>query len=279
MGKEDRAKCKIKVKTLKTKDVNSISKLCFIDNLKCFYTNADQLKNKMTELLVRIGDSMPHIIGITEVKPKNCTAKYNLAEYSLEESGDYEMFSNLDTDGRGVILYIHKTLHVKETKMLSQFNESSFVFIQLNNHDKLLVGLMYRSPSNVSDDNEQGLRSLIHDATNKGHSHILMMGDFNYPSIDWATWTTQGDNTDNKEYKFLECIQDNFLYQHIDRPTRWRGDTTPHTLDLILTNEENMISDIEFQSPLGKGDHCVIRFDFKCYTQHQESEMLQQSKL
>jgi hypothetical protein len=28
-----------------------------------------------------------------------------------------------------------------------------------------------------------------------------------------------------------------------------------------------MISDIEFQSQLGKVDHCVIRFDFKCYTQ------------
>ena len=89
------------------------------------------------------------------------------------------------------------------------------------------------------------------------------MGDFNYPGINWEKWITIGDRTDSKEYKFLESIQDSFLYQHITKPTRWRGDDTPHTLDLIFTNEENMISGLELQSPL---DHCVIRFDFKCYT-------------
>jgi hypothetical protein len=43
-------------------------------------------------------------------------------------------------------------------------------------------------------------------------------------------------------------------------PTRWRGSDTPHILDLIITNEENMISDIEYQSPLGKSDHCMMKF-------------------
>jgi hypothetical protein len=114
--------------------------------------------------------------------------------------------------------------------MLSRFNESSFVSKQLNNQDKLLVGLIYRSPSNVSNDNEQGLRGLIHEATNKGHSHILMIGDFNYLRTDWATRTTPGNNTEIKEYKFLECIQDNFYINiftgrrdgdKIQRVTHW----------------------------------------------------------
>ena len=37
-------------------------------------------------------------------------------------------------------------------------------------------------------------------------------------------------------------------------------------LDLIFTNEANMVASIEYQSPLGKSDHSVLRFDFKCYT-------------
>jgi hypothetical protein len=52
---------------------------------------------------------------------------------------------------------------------------------------------------------------LISEATNKGYSHILIIGDFNYPDIDWENWNTKGDNTNSHEYKFVETIQDNFL--------------------------------------------------------------------
>ena len=38
--------------------------------LKCLYTNADQLTNKIPELIVRSRDKKLDIIGITEVKPK-----------------------------------------------------------------------------------------------------------------------------------------------------------------------------------------------------------------
>ena len=72
----------------------------------------------MTELQVRIGDVVPHIIGITKVKPKDCVHQHKLAEYSLDDIGDYEMFSNIDKEGRGIILYIHKLFPVSEVKCL-----------------------------------------------------------------------------------------------------------------------------------------------------------------
>jgi hypothetical protein len=58
--------------------------------------------------------------------------------------------------------------------------------------DKLLVGLVYRSPSNRTSENSDNMCSLISEATNKGYSHILIMGDFNYPDIDWENWNTKG---------------------------------------------------------------------------------------
>ena len=88
------------------------------------------------------------------------------------------------------------------------------------------------------------------------------MGDFNYPYIVWENWNTKGDNTNSHEYKFVETIQDN---QHTRKPTRWRGTDTPHILDLIITNEETMISNLEHVSLLGKSDHCVLNLDFNCY--------------
>ena len=49
----------------------------------------------------------------------------------------------------------------------------------------------------------------------------------------------------------------NFLYQHIDTPTRARGTSIPHLLDLVITDEQ-FIENIDFQAPLGKSDHSML---------------------
>ena len=64
------------------------------------------------------------------------------------------------------------------------------------------------------------LRVLIREAVSKTYSHVLLMGDFNYPDIDWFNWTTKSDKPESQEFKFIECIRDSFLYQHITKPTR-----------------------------------------------------------
>ncbi|XP_063427535.1 uncharacterized protein LOC134711037 [Mytilus trossulus] len=174
---------------------------------------------------------------------------------------------NLDVDiGRGLLLYIDKQLDASQVHMNTEFQENLFIKINLNQSDQLLLGLIYRSPSNRSQEYTKQLNLLTTEACKKGYSHILIMGDYNYPEINWDSWNSPGDSTESNEYRFLENLQENFLFQHVTRPTRWRGTNTPHTLDLILTNEENMVSNLEYQSPLGKSDHCTMKFDFNCYT-------------
>ncbi|GAB0206702.1 hypothetical protein GRJ2_003135800 [Grus japonensis] len=60
---------------------------------------------------------------------------------------------------------------------------------------------------------------------------LVLMGDFNHPDICWR------DNTAGykQSRKFLECVDDNFLLQVIEEPTR-RG----AMLDLVLTNKEGL---------------------------------------
>ena len=99
-------------------------------------------------------------------------------------------------------------------EMKIDFQESVFVEINLNDRDKLLVGCIYRS-DNGTEENNNNLRSLIREAASKTYSHILLMGDFNYPNIDWNNWTTKSENTESQQFKFIECIQDNFLCQHV----------------------------------------------------------------
>lgn len=83
--------------------------------------------------------------------------------------------------------------------------------------------------------------------------------DFNYPCINWETWSSTNDSTTAPELRFIECIRYYFLTQHVTKPTRWRGTDKPKTLDL-RTNDENIISNIEYLSTLGNGDHCVVNF-------------------
>ena len=51
--------------------------------------------------------------------------------------------------------------------------------------------------------------------------------------------------------------------------TRGRGTDTPHVLELILTNEEGMIGQVDHEAPLEKSDHCTLVFKFNCHTEHQ----------
>ncbi len=50
------------------------------------------------------------------------------------------------------------------------------------------------------------------------------------------------------------------MTQHIMEPTRWRDGQEANPLDLIFTNKDGLISDIEVPAPVGKSDHGVILF-------------------
>lgn len=61
---------------------------------------------------------------------------------------------------------------------------------------------------------------------------------------------------DSESEEFLEMVQDNFPHQHVREATR--GD---NILDLVFSNRENTITNIEIGEALGKSDHNSIRFN------------------
>ena len=52
----------------------------------------------------------------------------------------------------------------------------------------------------------------------------------------------------------------------VNKPTRARGSNQPNLLDLVLTNNEELITNIDYQSPLGKSDHSVLVLKLDCNT-------------
>ena len=111
------------------------------------------------------------------------------------------------------------------------FEESIWVNIKLNGKDKMLVGCLYKSPSSHTE-NLEGLNKLIIEVSKmKEFSHLLITGDFNFPKIDWKTWTSKRKNGGEK---FLEStrIRESYLIQHVTEVTRVRDDSESSILDI-----------------------------------------------
>ena len=89
------------------------------------------------------------------------------------------------------------------------------------------------------------------------------MGDFNFSDINWSSTLSLGEGSE--EENFINTLDSCFLYQHVSSPTRIRGTDTPSLLDLIKTNEEEMVNEIKHVAPLGRSDHQVLVFRYNCY--------------
>ena len=82
---------------------------------------------------------------------------------------------------------------------------------------------------------------------------VCILGDFNYTGIDGnLTWSSVRNND------FTECVRDAYLFQMVRKPTRRREGQQPNILDLVLVNDENLVSHL---CPFGKSDHEVLFFN------------------
>ena len=241
-----------------------------------FYTNADQLINKKSELEMQIAGREPDIILITEVIPKAQISPIHPALLKLPGYTCFTSFdpaqANLGASGiRGICIYTRETIKAQETVFSSNnAKENLWVTIQLRGADVLLAGCIYRSPGSNRDNNE-ALCKLLNAAADTKPSHLLVCGDFNFGDINWDCGISTAPST-HPSHQFIETVQDNFLHQHIQEPTRYREGNQPRTLDLVLTNEERMVTNLQLQPGLGKSDHVIITFCLTCYADPAHSE-------
>ena len=237
------------------------------------YTNADCLCNKRDELTALINERKPDIIAITEVLPKNRSqSAYSDVEWHLDGyTSFYPDFNNYE--GRGCIIYTKESLQAYCVE-LTGFNQIEQITIGLccANNMKLLISCIYRSPNKTNQECISDLADLLN-LTHFGNIHYdlrLIIGDFNMKEIDWDTSTTS-TSEQHISTQFLEIVRDSFLTQHVKEPTRYREHETPSILDLILTNEEGMIDNIEHNAPLGKSDHEILTFNLRCGSTNREN--------
>ena len=172
----------------------------------------------------------------------------------------------IEDEGRGCVIHVINNLKCNHISPTKQCKDTIWCELSLANNDKCLIGCIYRSPSSTTDKNSD-LNQQIKEMATRKYSHILIMGDFNYPRINWSNWTTTSKNPREASSAFLETVKECYLSQSVMEPTRARGEQNPNILDLILTNDQEMIKNLTFSSPLGKSDHCTLQFHTVFYTE------------
>ena len=216
-----------------------------------------------------IAHQEPDVICITEALPKARSAPIPEALLAIP---NFVLYTNFDmscqnlgaSKVRGICIYIAERIHAAEVAFpRSHFSEQLWLNIKLKGEDSLLLGCIYRSPS-AGVEVSVALCDIIRLASQGHTSHLLIVGDFNFGNIDWSTSQSSAPSG-HPSHLFLEAVQDAFLFQHVRNPTRYRHGQCASLLDLILTNEEGMISDVSHLPGLGRSDHAVLWFHLRCY--------------
>ena len=126
----------------------------------------------------------------------------------------------------------------------------------------MLIGGIYRSPHSTVV-NSRHLNDLITMAVSLNFDYTVLVGDFNYPNITWTDWTTP-NRQNHPEFKFIECLRDNYLNQFINHPTRYREGQRANILDLLIVDKLEVISKIVYSPNLGASDHVCFLAELIC---------------
>jgi len=149
--------------------------------------------------------------------------------------------------GGGVLLYVSNELRCVAVEKLNAFKcESMWIELDDDSRANVIVGVCYKSPI-VS---EHELKEMFSAIRHAAKSRCLIVGDFNYPNIDWDSWECSKDDDE-----FVDLIQDNFLFQHVRVATRGNN-----ILDLVFSNEVSMVEDLKVLEHFSTSDHNMLEF-------------------
>ncbi|ELT99270.1 hypothetical protein CAPTEDRAFT_213856 [Capitella teleta] len=228
--------------------------------LSVLYTNADSLLNKMVELECRVANKNPTVIAITEAFPKHSTSTILHQEFLIK---NYNLIWNGDSPNkhRGICIYIQESIQysVVEDAQYHIFKESIWLKLRSDSREKLLLGVIYRSPT--ADIGEQENNALLMTTLNRAATdpspYNIIMRDFPFISWQHGSGSFTGPERET-EHQFIQTLDDNFLEQIVEEPTTQREGQTANTLDLIITNNTSTVVSVNYTPPLGKSDHSTL---------------------
>ena len=226
------------------------------ENISIYYVNADCLSNKVNELIALAVNDMFDIICITETLPKFCINPMMIDSYTFAIP-NYDCYHCIT--GRGISVYVHNQLKSEQIILNADYNDSVWISLDFSNSEKVIIGCIYRSPSSSDYNNEQ-LLHMFNKTKNLKFKSLVIVGDFNLKEIDWRNFHVH-TRPDHIAVKVFDSLNDLFLEQLVNEPTRHRQGEQANLLDWVITDNKENIEDLVVGAPLGaKGDHNSITF-------------------
>lgn len=111
--------------------------------------------------------------------------------------------------------------------------------------------------TNCCAEEDKKLRARIDIVSSK--ADLLLLGDFNLINLPWPNLRKDGPGMDPRERVCAEWPIESTLEQYVTEPTRYREGNKPPLLDLILSNDETLVSGVEIGPPIGKSHHVVLK--------------------
>ena len=233
------------------------------------YTNADGIDtNKLAELKDRIQDKNPDIICITETK---------LTTNIMDEALGLDQYTiwrkeRKNKGGGGILIMTKKELTTTEVQLPTTTYAEVLAIDIKTKKGSLLVATTYIAPkTNVWNTEEHKqlqqesldtLKNLLQRAETKSQE-LILTGDFNC-SIDWdrreAIYKSHIRRSWNEN--ILDLTSDFSLHQHVNENTRARGTDEASMLDLLFTRQQEDLTNITYNAPLGTSDHAVLNMNY-----------------
>ena len=216
------------------------------EKLKVAFANVQSIGNKMDEVKAVLNIMNADIFAVTESWTNN-----DIGDEILRING-YQTAVRLDRcdtergRGGGIVVYVKNDVDVVTEEMNTSFNQCASLKIRARCGD-VKIHVIYRSP-NSTKANDEDLCKWIREM--RGENVII--GDLNFPDIDWPTGLSG-----SRGREFFETTIEMGMEQLVNMPTHRCG----NTLDLILCDKENMVTEVQLEGRIGKSDHDMISFE------------------
>ena len=248
-------------------------------NLSNPHPNLD--RTKILELNTYVNANKPVLVMLTET-----WLKKSMKDNEIIESSNYNIFRNdrsltshpsdpndpkkFRKFGGGVLIAVRSDIEAT-SKRISLRRGAEIVAVEITiNASKFIFCSCYRVGTLGSANHTSFVDSIGSFFKSKKPKKIFILGDFNLSSAD--NWVPEEENTmiipNATERLFVDSFNNFGLSQCISHPTHIKG----KTLDLLLTNQSQLISNLEVleHNSVCKSDHFPITFEVKSNVKHKK---------
>ena len=177
-----------------------------------FYTNCNDLRNKMAELMM-VPETYGNNLKIMCVTETMFDSDMQTAEINIPNFVSFRKDRLSGKEGGGSCIYVHETIRASE---LESFNcsDSIAICVETDPYPFILV-CVYRSQSLTHEKNQEIIEQINKIVIKENHE-LVVVGDWNLPDVSWDSGIVKCPiGTVNKSYILQKKFLDMFDYKNL----------------------------------------------------------------